>query len=191
MPPAGGSAAFVPRRPDVAGVTGRTDLLRLSLAGLEADAAHDLFRRISGYDLVFGRLHGAGGAAGLLLSALEIPNPGQLRRDLDERFGGAVRVEDGLGAVSLIGFGLGSRPAALFEALQVLAASGIDVLDSFTGRESLSFLVDAAQVQEGVLTLHHAFVESRTAGPPLAGLEPQGWTMNDAAAEESGGRYGG
>lgn len=189
----GRPAVFVPRRPAVAGVAGRTDLLRLSFAGpaLAPAAAHDVFRRISGYDLVFGRLDGAGGGL-LLLSTLEIPNPEQLRGDLEARFGGAVRIATGLGAVSLIGFGLGSRPAALLEALQVLAGSGVDVLDSFTGRESLSFLVDAAQVQAGVLKLHQAFVESRTESPSLLhGIEPQGWTLDDTAAETSGGPYGG
>jgi aspartate kinase len=193
--PFGGSAGsqirsggtFVPRRPEVAGVAGRTDLLRLSFAGsaLRAEAARDLFQLISGYDLVFGRLNSMGGAVDLLLSALEIPNPEQLGRDLGERFAGAVSLEGGLGAVSLIGFGLGSRPAALLDALEVLEAGGIQVLDSFTGRESLSFVMDASRVQEGVRALHRAFVESVSA--PAA--EP--WSAGDPIATQAGGTHGG
>lgn len=162
---------FVPRRPEVAGVAGRTDLLRLSFASaaLPAGAQNDFFQRISGYDLIFGRLGGAGGIVELLLSTLEIPNPGQLRRDLVERFAGAVHLESGLGAVSLIGFGLGSRPAAFFDALAVLKSAGFDVLDSFTGRESLSFVMEASRVQEGIRTLHRAFVEDA----PRSALEPR------------------
>ncbi len=153
---------FVPRRPEVAGVAGRTDLLRLSFASaaLPAGAQSDFFQQISGYDLVFGRLGGTGGGVELLLSTLEIPNPEQLSRNLTERFAGAVRLESGLGAVSLIGFGLGSRPAALFDALRALEAAGLDIVDSFTGRESLSFVMAASGVQEGVRKLHGTFVEN-------------------------------
>ena len=102
----------------------------------------DLCERISSYDLVFGRIESANGSGHLFLSALEIPNPELLRRDLDARFAGAVSLERGLGAVSLVGFGIGSRPAALFDAVRVLADAGFQVLDSFTGRESLSFVID-------------------------------------------------
>jgi aspartate kinase len=170
-----GPYAFVPHRPEVAGVSGRIDLLRLSFASstLATGDVEELVQLIAGYDLIFGRLNNVGGSVDLLLSTLEIPDPEQLRRDLDERFAGAVAMESGLGAVSLIGFGLGSRPAALFEALQVLAEEGIEVFDSFTGRESLSFLVDASRVHEGTRTLHRAFVES-VHGPALLHGEPVG-----------------
>ncbi|HYO12805.1 MAG TPA: aspartate kinase [Thermoanaerobaculia bacterium] len=155
-------AIFVPRRAEVAGVSGRTDLLRLSFAGsaLPSGFWNQLFELISGYDLVFGRLNSVGGPVDLLLSTLEIPNPEQLRKDLDERFGGLVSVDGDLGAVSLIGFGLGSRPGALFDALRALEETGIEILDAFTGRESLSFLIAASQVDEGVLKLHRTFVET-------------------------------
>lgn len=161
---------FVPHRPAVAGVAGRTDLLRLSFrsGALPPEAQSTFFQEIAGYDLVFGRMGGAGGTVDLLLSTQEIPNPDQLRRDLLERFGGAVEVESDLGAASLIGFGLGSRPAALFEALRVLAESGLEVRDSFTGRESLSFVLEAARVQEGVRKLHAAFVEESPLAPQPA-----------------------
>jgi aspartate kinase len=159
---------FVPRRPEVAGVSGRTDLLRVSFAGSAVPAAsrRDFFRLIAGYDLVFGRIEPVGNAFHLLLSTLEIPNPDQFVRDLDRRFPGAVSVASGLGAVSLIGFGLGSRPAALFDALGILEEASVCVLDSFTGRESLSFVIEASQVQEGVRRLHRSFVEDKPASPP-------------------------
>lgn len=174
--------AWVPRRAEVAGVAGRTDLLRLSFSGSGDGALRDFFDRVSGYDLVFGRMGAASGSADLLLSTLEIPNPEQLGRDLAERFAGAVSVTPGLGAVSLVGFGLGSRPAALLDALRALSDHGFQVLDSFTGRESLSFVIDAAHVQEGVRTLHRAFVESRPSPPA---------TLVDAPVLESGAPYGG
>lgn len=154
------AALFVPHRAEVAGVAGRTDLVRLSLAASGLAPLRELFRLISGFDLVFGRLNNVGGAIEVLLSDREIPNPEQLRKELDERLAGAVTVEGGLGAVSLVGFGLGSRPAALFEALRALDDAGLEVVDSFTGRESLSFLIDASEVPRGVRLLHEVFVES-------------------------------
>jgi aspartate kinase len=156
---------FVPRRPEVAGVSGRTDLLRLAfrVSGLPDDCRREFFQRISGYDLVFGRLQHGGRVIDLLLSTLEISNPEQLSRDLDERFAGSIRMQTGLGAVSLIGFGLGSRPAALLDALQAFEEAGLAVLESFSGRESLSFVMEASQVQEGVRTLHRAFVKGKLA----------------------------
>lgn len=167
---------FVPHRPAVAGVAGRTDLLRLSFRSdaLPPETQSTFFQEIAGYDLVFGRMGGAGGTTDLLLSAQEIPNPDQLHRDLIERFGGAVHVESNLGAVSLIGFGLGSRPAALFEALRALADSGLEVRDSFTGRESLSFVLEASRVQEGVRTLHAAFVEKEADPLPQPAVAGEG-----------------
>lgn len=174
--------AWVPRRAEVAGVAGRTDLLRLSLAGSGGDSLREFFDRVSGYDLVFGRMSATSGCADLLLSTLEIPNPEQLGKDLAERFAGAVSVTPGLGAVSLVGFGLGSRPVALLDALRALSDNGFEVLDSFTGRESLSFVLDAPHVQGGVRTLHRAFVESRPSPPA---------SLVDAPVLESGAPHGG
>jgi aspartate kinase len=154
---------FVPRRPEVAGVTGRTDLQRFSFArsAMSAVDRRNFFQQISGYDLVFGRLEHASGTLHLLLSTLEIPNPDQLFRDLDQRFSGRVSVAGDLGAVSLVGFGLGSRPAAFFDALGVLEDAGFEVLESFSGRESLTFVIEASRVQEGIRVLHRSFVEGK------------------------------
>lgn len=164
-----GGSVFVPRRREVAGVSGRTDLVRISVpsSALSPSSQQQLFELISGYDMVFGRLDSIGGSVNLLLSTLEIPNPGQLRQEFGERFGGLVSFIDGLGAISLIGFGIGSRPAALFDALRALKDEGIEILDTFTGRESLSFLTAAAQVSAGVLKLHRTFVECCPPSSPM------------------------
>jgi aspartokinase len=69
-------------------------------------------------------------------------------------------MESGLGAVSLIGFGIGSRPETYFDALRALEDAGFEVLDSYTGRESLSFVLETSCVHEGMRTLHATFVET-------------------------------
>lgn len=70
-------------------------------------------------------------------------------------------MEEGLGAVSLVGFGLGSRAASLLDALEVLEHAGVPVEESFSSRESFTFVMAGAQVVRGVEVLHGAFVEAR------------------------------
>jgi aspartokinase len=74
--------------------------------------------------------------------------------------------------VSLIGFGLGSRPAAFLEAFRILEHAGIEVRGSFTGRQSLSFLVDHEQVREGMQALHQMYIESRDTENRDTALKP-------------------
>ena len=160
---------FVPRRPAVAGVTGREDLIRLrgNAGALGFPGLRDeVFDLVANYDLVFGKLDHDAGAFDLLLSDQEIPEPKELLRQMEQRFGDAVSPTGDLGAVSLIGFGIGSRPAAFLEAFRVLEDADIEVRGSFTGRESLSFLVAAAQVRDGMHTLHQRYIESQE--PPTS-----------------------
>lgn len=168
------STVFSPHRPAVAGVTGRSDLVRLTghHSALEPGEWDAFFDRIAGFDLVFGAA-GDGAGVDLLLSTQEIPNLEEFYVELGSRFHGAVTVDTGLGAVSLIGFGIGSRPKALKDALRVLRDAGFEVIQSFSGRESLSFLVDKARVPEGIRVLHRAFVESTAAPPATDSPDPK------------------
>jgi aspartokinase len=69
--------------------------------------------------------------------------------------------------VSVVGFGLGSRPAAFFAAFNLLRRRAIPVLKSFTTRESICFVVPADRVNEGVLLVHEAFIETNSPQPTL------------------------
>jgi aspartate kinase len=147
-------AGYRPRRPAVAGVAGRRDLLRVTLAG---DVAEGLWSFLAPYDLVFGRANDDGRHE-LYLSMEEIPTLQSFRARLDD-FGPATACAGPLGAVSLVGFGLGSRPASLGAAMAELGRGGVAVLASFTSRESLTFVVAPEAVDEAVARLHGAFVE--------------------------------
>jgi len=158
---------YRPRRAEVAGVSGRKDLIRITLqATPPAESARDeLFAAVSKYDLVFGSLGGPEESGDLFISNLEIPGPEAFARELEARFHGAVKVVRDLGAVSLVGFGLGSRPAALLDALTVLRAGNVPLVKSFTGRESLTFIIPRSEVDENVRRMHSAFVENRPPAP--------------------------
>lgn len=151
------SSVYRPNRREVAGVTGRKDLIRISINGAKRD---EIFAAVSKYDLIFGGLSSNGEPSDLFISNQEIPDPEAFTAEFAPRFNGAVRLTGELGAVSLIGFGLGSRPQALLEALRVLEEEDVPVIKSFTGRESLTFVIPRSRVDQGVKRLHRAFVEN-------------------------------
>lgn len=151
------SNVYRPFRAEVVGVTGRKDLIRITLNGSQRD---EIFAAIAKYDLIFGGLSDAGEASDLFISNLEIPNPDAFTAEFAPRFNGAVQLTGELGAVSLIGFGLGSRPAALLDALRVLEEENVPVIKSFTGRESLTFVIPRPLVDQSVRRMHCVFVDN-------------------------------
>ena len=159
---AGEGEVYRPRRAEVAGVSGRKDLVRITVAGTKPDEpqGREIFAAVSKYDLIFGSAGCDGEPMELFISTNEIPDPEAFTRELEFRFNGAAKTTKDLGAVSLVGFGLGSRPAALSEALAALSRIGAPVIKSFTGRESLSFVIPRAEVDSCVKRMHHLFVES-------------------------------
>ena len=156
------SSVYRPHRREVAGVTGRKDLMRISLNGtpLNCSQRDEIFAAVSKYDLIFGGLNSAGEASDLFISNLEIPDPDAFTAEFASRFNGEVKLTGELGAVSLIGFGLGSRPAALLDALRVMEEESVPVIKSFTGRESLTFVIPRPLVDRSVKRLHRVFVEN-------------------------------
>ena len=172
---------FAPKKPAVAGVAGRRDLIRLhgEASAQSASASpqeisrrvDEAFRLVEDYDLIFGRLDHNAASFDLLLSDLEIPDTQKLMQKLAQCCGEGLSLTDDLGAVSLIGFGIGSRPGSFLEAFRNLETAGIEVLGSFTGRESLSFLVDRDQVHQGMRALHRIYIEQQP-------LEPLSWNAS-------------
>ena len=169
-PGEGARDAYVPKRPDVAGVSGRKDLLRLTLDGTAFGEAmrQEVLAEIAEYDLIFGGTSAVSREVDLLLSDREIPRVGALQIKLEEHFGDAVRVERDLGAVTLVGFGLGSRPLALLDAMRVLKDLDIKSSQIFTAREALTFVVPEGRVDEAVRTMHATLVESVDREPLLS-----------------------
>lgn len=154
--------AFKPKRPDIAGVSGRTDVLRITFS--ESDVSRDsydqIFAFVAEYDLIFGAAGSIDQAAELFISNLEMPEPQAFVREFRARFGHCAKITDNLGAVSLVGFGLGSRPASLLSALNILRGANIPITRSFSTRESFSFVIPAHLVNETVQLMHCAFIET-------------------------------
>jgi aspartokinase len=77
---------------------------------------------------------------------------------LQNKYGARITVSGQLGEVSLVGFGLGSRPTAFFDAFKLLNAQ-IPIIRSFNTRESLSFVIPASSVDEAVVLMHETFID--------------------------------
>jgi aspartokinase len=154
---------FRPSRSGIAGVSGRKDVIRITFNSAEfsrvcGDAIFDLIAR---YDLIFGATSHLNEPTDILISNLEIPEPAAFARRLQDQFGDAITVSDQLGMVSLVGFGLGSRPASFLDAFRVLQRAHISVAKSFTTRESLCFVIPISMVDKGVTLMHEVFIERR------------------------------
>lgn len=154
--------AFKPKIPDIAGVSGRSDVLRIKVT---AESSHDtyeqIFDAVAKYDLIFGAVENEDGATEIFISTLEMPDPKAFVRSFGARFGQSVRVTDDLGIVSLVGFGLGSRPASHLAALRCLRQAAFPLISSFSTRESFSFVIPADLVNEAVRLMHCSFIEKR------------------------------
>ena len=119
-----------------------------------------MYGAISDYDMVFESIGPPGEASDLFISNQEMPDEDAFARQLQREFEGEVRIDAGLGAVSLVGFGLGSRPAALLSALKVLEDGGATLIKSFSARDSFTFIIPRAEVSNSLRLLHRTFVES-------------------------------
>lgn len=162
-PAAYAAETFRPRRPEVAGVAGRKDVICISLTATDFGngCGELIFDLISDFDLILGATGSTSEPADILISDREIANSAAFALDLRKRFGYRVALTDRLGLVSIVGFGLGTRPAYFLSASKVLRQANISVMKSFTTRESLCFVVPANQVDQGVLLMHETFIEAQ------------------------------
>jgi aspartate kinase len=151
---------WTPQRGAVSGVAGREDLLRIeAVQGLSRPELTRLLSVIGRYDLVFGSLPSPAAPWTLYISQDEVPEIGAFAAEVGSLSDHRVRVSGPFGGVSLVGFGLGSRPQALSDAALVLEGSSVASLDSWTSRESLSFVVPLESVGMAVMAFHRTFVE--------------------------------
>jgi len=159
---------FPPRAPGrVVGIASETGIVAVTCAG-GAERMSELLelldaRQAGGKQLFFDL--GAGGAGGcsLVMPLENIHGFPALREELRGRLGGAVRLREGVGAVSAIGAGINASFLNLRRALPALAEAGAPVLGVSTSSFRISVLVEEAQVPEAVRRLHRELV---TEGEP-------------------------
>ncbi|HTE17517.1 MAG TPA: aspartate kinase [Armatimonadota bacterium] len=154
---AGGAGTRVQSTPPerrVAGVTGRSDLVLLRLS--RPERLSELLewldaRGAPARDVV------TSAEAGLAVLTLALENThgfAETEAELERRFGGDVTCRHGLGAVCVVGCGIGADSTHLRALLQSLDALDVPVEGIHQDALRLLALVPAARVDECVLRLH-------------------------------------
>jgi len=148
-----------PREERIVGVAGKKDLVRVSIRD-GALGARDLLGFLEQQGVILDTfMQPPRGGPFCLFSTEDLPDYGKVRASLREAFGEKVLVEEGLGSVTLVGWGAGADPAVVKHALHVAASEGDLVLGFETRPLFVSFCCDAAHVDRLTRALHREFVE--------------------------------
>ncbi len=150
---------FPPKAPGrVVGVTSEAGLVLLSLPDERLDELLRVFddSQTGGKEL----LHRAGapGLTSIVLSVENVPDFARLRETLTRRFGSALQIREGVGAVSAIGAGINARYGNLRTALAVVAEADASLHGVSTSSFRISLLLDEAMLAPVVRALHERLV---------------------------------
>ncbi|MBN2497975.1 MAG: aspartate kinase [Deltaproteobacteria bacterium] len=107
---------------------------------------------------------GASYGTAVVVSREHLPSAEPCRQRLAARFGEAVRLDDELGAVSLIGAGINQSFANIRRALQVLDEQRIRVEALHTSSFRITALLPAEQLEDALRALHRVFIEEPEPG---------------------------
>jgi aspartate kinase len=143
----------------VVGVASEKDLFLLNAAS-GADAVLELLDELSvcGKQLHVATTGDGANSLAMVISRENLHDEARLRAKLQEKFGDAVKLEDGVGAVSVVGTGITTNYKNLRAGSAALATHG--VLGISTSRFRITWLVPLAGVEDAVRRLHATFLEA-------------------------------
>jgi aspartate kinase len=162
-PDAALSQTYRPRQTELTGVSGRKDIIRITFRERNPTESQlsEVFSAVSKYDMIFGTVGNPDEPIDVFISSNEIPDTEAFVRELAIKLPNIVTVIGELGAVSLVGLGLGSRLTALLDASIELKKRDVTIIKSFTNRESLTFVIPQSRVDDCVKRMHTVFIERR------------------------------
>jgi aspartate kinase len=105
------------------------------------------------------QLHAAGDRLTLVLSRENLHEEGRVREALARAFGDSVRIQDGLGALSVVGAGINASFDNVRRGSAALAGHGIAVEGLATSSFRITWMIDRERLADGVRLLHHTFIE--------------------------------
>lgn len=150
---------FPPRAPGrVVGVTSESGLVLVSLRDDRFGELLEAFdaSQTGGKELL--QRAGSPGLTSIVLSVENVPDFGRLRATLETRFGAALRIQEGVGAVSAIGAGINARYENLRAALAIAVEAGAPLHGFSTSSFRISLLLDERHVVALVRGLHERLV---------------------------------
>src|SRR5262249_36280903 len=145
-----------PRMPGtVVGVASEKDVIVFS-ADRDVDVLLDLLDR---HHVAGKQLHVGGSQLTLVVSRENLHEEPRLRSALDARFAGAVRVADGLGALSVVGAGINASFENVRRGSAALASAGIAIEAMATSSFRVTWMIDRARLGDAVRLMHATFLE--------------------------------
>ena len=151
-----------PRTPGtVVGVASEREVLVL-----EADsdgAAKDVLTLLDQHHVAGKQLHVAGDRLTLVLSQENLHEEARVRDAIIRAFGERVRIQDGLGALSVVGAGINASFDNVRRGSAALLANGMAVRGIATSSFRITWTIDRARLDDGVRLLHRTFIEEQQA----------------------------
>jgi len=147
-----------PRTPGtVVGVASEREVLVLEANS--DGAAKDVLELLDEHHVAGKQLHVAGDRLTLVLSQENLHEEARVRDALTRAFGDRVRVEDGLGALSVVGAGINASFDNVRRGSAALSADGMAVRGIATSSFRITWTIDRARLDDGVRLLHRTFIE--------------------------------
>ncbi|HEV3140139.1 MAG TPA: aspartate kinase, partial [Vicinamibacterales bacterium] len=149
---------FAGRPPgSVAGVASERDVLVLH-GGPGPSGPGDLLALLDDHQVAGKQLHIAADRLTLVVSRENLHAEGRLREALTRRFAGAVVVEDGLGAVSVVGAGINASFDNVRRGSDALTAAGLPPGGVATSSFRITWMIDRTKLDDAVRLLHRTFI---------------------------------
>ena len=151
-----------PRMPGtVVGVASERDVLVL-----EAGDEREVLELLDAHHVAGKQLHVIDDRLTLVVSRENLHEEARVRDALTTRFGGAARIRDTLGALSVVGAGINASFEHVRRGSAALAAHGMPAAAIATSSFRITWMIDRARLDEGVRLLHQTFIEERTQPVP-------------------------
>jgi aspartate kinase len=162
-----------PRQPGtVVGVASERDVLVIS-ASLELENASPKAREASPatpialrllalldeHKVAGKQLHIAADRLTLVVSRENLHAEARVREALAGRFGGAVRIDDTLGALSVVGGGINASFDNVLRGSDALTRTSVSIAGIATSSFRITWMIDRTRLDEAVRLLHRAFLE--------------------------------
>jgi aspartate kinase len=154
---------YPPRMPGaVVGVASERDTLLLEMVRTPTTGEQrpqDLLALLDQHGVSGKQLHQSADRLTLIISRENLHEEARVRQALVDCFGGAVRIADDVGAVSVVGAGINASFDNLRRGSAALDAAAIAIRGAATSSFRITWLIPRDKVDEAVRTLHALFID--------------------------------
>jgi aspartate kinase len=121
----------------------------------------DVLKLLDEHHVAGKQLHIVGDRLTLVLSQENLHEEARVRDAINRAFGERVRIQDGLGALSVVGAGINASFDNVRRGSAALLANGMAVRGIATSSFRITWTIDRARLDDGVRLLHRTFIEEQ------------------------------